>query len=179
MKIKKPDLAEVGRGAKFALAQTSLMALGATFELASELVPEMQEELKGWDDGRKVAIGVMPAGPYITIQNVGGRIKYLGLGLKDPDLSVLFKNLDSAVLVFATQIGSATAVAENRICVHGSNSHGMGATRAMAIVQTYLFPGIILKKTFKRAPVLDAGHLLIKAKIMAMLVPRLAKIAGR
>ncbi|MFA6035296.1 MAG: hypothetical protein WC889_20535 [Myxococcota bacterium] len=179
MKIKRPELAEAGRVAKYALAQTSLMALGATFELASELVPEMQEELKDWDEGRRVSIGVLPAGPYITIQNVGGRIKYLGLGQKAPDLSVLFKNLDSAVLIFAAQIGSATAVAENRICIHGSNSYAMAATRAMAIVQTYLFPGIILKKTFKRAPVLDAKHLLIKARIMGLLVPRLAKVAGR
>jgi hypothetical protein len=174
-----PGVAQAAFTAKGALAKTSLIALGATFELVSELVPEMKEEIADWEEGRKVTIGVLPKGPFITIQKVGNRIKYLGASQKEPDLCVYFKNLESAVLLFTAQIGAPQAVAENRVCVHGSNYKAMQATRAMAIVQTYLFPGILLDMTFKRPPKLDAKHIAIKAKVMGLLTPRLVAVAGR
>jgi len=170
---------KAGHNLKETTAKTSLLALGATFELCSELVPEMQEEIADWDDGRRISIGVLPNGPFITIQKSGNRIKFLGASMKDPDLCVLFKNLDSAMLIFTAQIGAPQAVAENRICVYGSNYNAMQTTRAMAIVQTYLFPGILLKMTFKRPPQLSLKQIAIKTKIMGMLVPRLAAIIGR
>ena len=35
----------------------------------------------------------MPSGPFITILKEGRAIHYLGRGLKDPELAILFKNL--------------------------------------------------------------------------------------
>lgn len=165
--------------AKAALCRTSLLALGMTFELASDLAPEMAVELAPWDEGRRVGIGVLPNGPYITIQKRGARLAYLGSGLADPHVAILFKNLDSAVLVFTGQIGAHHAVAENRVVVRGSNHHAMEATRAMAIVQTYLFPGLLLKKIFKRPPVLTRAQLMAKGRVYAALVPALLRGALR
>jgi len=165
--------------AKTALCRTSLLALGMTFELASDHVPEMATELEGWDEGRRVGIGVLPNGPYITIQKQGPRLAYLGSGLAEPHIAILFKNLDSAVLVFTARIGAHHAVAENRVVVRGPNHYGMEATRAMAIVQTYLFPGVLLKKTFKRPPRLTRAQLLAKGRVYAALVPALVRGAGR
>jgi hypothetical protein len=159
--------------AKRALAGVSLLALGVTFDLTSRYVPEMQDEISDWEDGRRVAIGVLPAGPTITIQKSGNRIQYLGLKKVDPDLSILFKNLDSAVMIFTAQLGAPWAVAENRVCVQGDNYKAMQVTRAMAIVQTYLFPGFLLNNIFKRPPVLSASQLATKAKIMGLLTPKL------
>jgi hypothetical protein len=165
--------------AKTALCRTSLLALGMTFELASDHAPELAAELLPWDDGRRVGIGVLPNGPHITIEKRGARLAYLGQGLADPHVSILFKNLDSAVLVFTAQIGAHHAVAENRVIVRGSNHHAMEATRAMAIVQTYLFPGILLKNTFKRPPRLTRAQLLAKGRVYAALVPALVRGARR
>ncbi len=164
----------LGYNAKYALCSVSLLALGATFELTSRYVKEMQDEIADWEDGRRVGIGVLPRGPYVTVEKKGNRFHYLGRGLKDPHLSLLFKNLESAVLIFTGQLGAAQAVAENRVCVHGDNYQAMQVTRAMAIVQTYLFPGIILNKTFKRPPKLKAAQLAVKAKIYALLTPIMA-----
>jgi len=164
---------------KTALCRTSLLALGMTFELTSDLVPEMATELAGWEEGRRVGIGVLPNGPHITIQKRGARLEYLGSGLADPHVSILFKNLDSGVLVFTGQIGAHHAVAENRVIVRGANHQAMEATRAMAIVQTYLFPGLILKKTFKRPPSLTRAQLLAKGRVYAALVPALVRGARR
>lgn len=165
------------RGTKSVTARISLLALGVTFELASKYVAEMQEEIADWEDGRNVGIGVLPKGPYITIRKEGDRIKYLGSGLIEPEISILFKNLDSSILIFTGQLGSPQAVAENRICVQGATYKAMQVTRAMAIVQTYLFPGIILKNTFKRPPKLNGEQLAIKAKIMGLLTPKLMMAA--
>jgi len=174
-----PDVSPGTRKLKETVAQTSLLALGVTFELASEHVPEMKEEISTWEEGRRVGIGVLPQGPFITIAKEGDLIRYLGRGLKDPDIAILFKNLDSAILLFTGQLGAAQAVAENRICVHGMNTMGMEVTRAMAIVQTYLFPGLILKNTFKRPPELSAWQIANKARIMGLLTPMLMFAAFR
>jgi hypothetical protein len=169
----------LGKSTKIFLSKTSLMALGVTFELASKYVDEMKAEIAGWEEGRKVGMGVLPNGPSITIQKSGNGIRYLGSGLQEPDVSILFKNLDSAVMIFTAQLGSHEAVAENRIRIHGDNALAMQATRAMAIVQTYLFPGILLKKTFKRPPKLTGKQIAIKAKIMGLLTPKLIAVLGK
>ena len=158
-------------------AVTSLLALGVTFELTSLYTEEMKTEISEWEDGRRVAIGVLPKGPSITIEKRDNRLYLLGQGIREAKLSILFKNLDSALLIFTGQLGAANAVAENRIIIHGDNSEAMQATRAMAIVQTYLFPGLILNKTFKRPPKLTGKQLAIKGKIMALLAPKLAAAA--
>jgi len=165
--------------AKTALCRTSLLALGVCFELTGKRVPEMQAELSTWPEGRRVGIGVLPHGPAITIEKRGSGIAFLGTGVAAADVEIWFKNLDSAVLIFTGQMGAHTAVAENRVIVRGSNHLAMEATRAMAVVQTYLFPGLILDKTFKRPPRLTRRQLVTKAGIYASLVPALAAAARR
>ncbi len=167
------NLSPLAKQAKILTSQVSLLALGATFELTSRYVDEMKKEIADWEEGRRVAIGVLPNGPTITILKKGDRIECLGLGSKDPVLSILFKNLDSAVMIFTGQLGAPWAVAENRVIIQGDNAQAMQVTRAMSIVQTYLFPGLILDKTFKRPPKLTPMQLATKAKIMALLTPGL------
>ena len=165
--------------AKRALCKGALLGLAAVFELTSRYVKEMQDEIGSWREGRRVTIGVLPSGPYITIEKAGDRLAYVGPNPGDASVSILFKNLDSAILVFTGQLGAPWAVAENRVCVHGSNAEALQVTRAMAIVQTYLFPGPILKKTFKRPPKLSLRQLANKALIMGLLTPVMARISGR
>lgn len=155
---------------KRAVCHTSLMALGVAFGPVSRFIPEMKQELAAWKEGIKITVGVLPDGPYITVQKRGNALEYLGARMDEPDVAILFKNLDSALMVFTGQAGSAQAVAENRICVYGSNHDGMAMTRAMAIAQTYLFPGFVVQKTFKRPPRLGPAQLVRKGRVMAALV---------
>ena len=168
-----------GVAGKRALCKGALLGLAAVFELASEHVPQMRNEIASWEEGRRVTIGVLPSGPHITIEKSGDRIRYRGPNPEDVSVSILFKNLDSAILLFTGLLGAPWAVAENRVCVHGSNTEAIQVTRAMAIVQTYLFPGPILKKTFKRPPELSVKQLANKARIIGLLTPRMIRLAGR
>jgi hypothetical protein len=154
---------------KRAVAHAALVGLGAMFELCSKQIPEMAEEVKDWRDGIRVALGVMPDGPAITVALKRGRFHFIAPRVSSADIAIYFKNLDAALMVFTGQIGSAQAVAERRLAVHGNNHEAMAVTRAMAIVQTYLFPALVTRQTFKRPPELNRTQLIRKAAIMGQL----------
>jgi hypothetical protein len=160
--------------AKRLVARTSLLALGVAFELAAKYDPEIQEELAEWPDGLVFAMGVLPNGPYISVQKLeGDRVRYLGLDMKSPAVSILFKNLDSALLSFTGQIGTHVAAAQHRFILRGNVAEGMKIARVMNMVQAYLFPALLLRKIFKRVPKLTPAQRWIKAKILVALVPGL------
>jgi len=157
---------------KAAIAKIALGAMAAAFELASKRVPELQKELKSWDNGRTFALGVLAKGPGITMRNENGVIKLIGEGVREgTDVVFYFKNIDSALMVFAGMMGAHTASIQHRTIVHGDIGMGMEALRAMNIVQAYLFPGFILKKTFKTPPKMNGAQMLTKIGIMASLAP--------
>ncbi len=156
---------------KYALLDISLSTLAAAFEEVAKRVPEFKAEIAGWNDGRRVAVGVLPRGPSITLEKRGDRINYLGKGLLSPDVSFLFKNLDSGVMVLTGLMSSHQAVAECRVLIDGDTSQAMELNRTLAIVETYLFPMIILKRIFKTPPKLSPGQLITKAKVYSALSP--------
>ncbi|MFA6450412.1 MAG: hypothetical protein WCX65_13135, partial [bacterium] len=100
-------------------------------------------------------------------------------GLKDSSLTFYFKNIDSALMVFVGMIGAHTATVQHRTIVHGDIGAAMEILRAMSVVQIYLFPGFVLKNTFRRPPKLSPGELLFKAWFMMRLGPGLLAAAGR
>ena len=151
------------------VVETSLQALAAAFEIVSQHAPEMKAELADWEEGRVLSLGVLPNGPAISLQKKGSEIHYLGKGYLNPKLKVLFKNLDSAILPFTGQIGSHIAFVQRRAILHGNVGEAMQISRAMAIVQSYLMPGLVFNKIFKRPPKLTPAQLFLKARVMATL----------
>jgi len=164
----KPKLS-LGYKVKESIVKTSLLALATAFEMVSKSSPELKAEIAGWKAGQTFSLGVLPDGPAVTMIKLGDEIKYLGKGIKASDCVILFKNLDSAILPFTGQMGSHMAFVEHRAILHGSVAEAMQASRAMVIVQSYLMPGLIFKKIFKRPPKMGVSQLLLKAKVMGML----------
>jgi hypothetical protein len=140
----------------------ALLALGGTFEKVSKHSAELKEEIKTWKKGIVISLGVLPNGPSISLKEQNGTIKYLGRGYKNPDVKIIFKNMDSAFLPFTAQMGSHMAFVQHRAMVHGSVLDGIKANRAMGIVQAYLLPGIVFKKVFKLPPKLTIKQKLFK-----------------
>ena len=148
---------------KKSVVGTALIAFGATFEIVSKKDDVIIEELKDWEEGLVLVLGVLPFGPAISMKKEDGRIKYLGKGYKEePSLKILFKNVDSAFLPFTGQMGNHTAFAQHRTLVHGSLVDVVKANRVMGLVQTYLLPNIVLKRIFKRPPKYTFKQLLLK-----------------
>jgi hypothetical protein len=160
---------------KYMTIDVAFMFLGPIFEVVSDKVPEMKKEIEDWEDGRKFAIGVLPKGPAITLEKKGSRIWYLGKGFHSPEISMLFKNLDAALPVFLGMKGSFQAFAENGVIVDGNLAHTMEVNRAVNIVNSYLFPGFVLKKILKRPPRMDLAQYITKARVYAGIVPAFIK----
>jgi hypothetical protein len=157
-----------------------LLALAVAFELASVLSRRVRQELSYWPDGLTFAMGVLPNGPTISIKKIpGNRVQYLGRGLHSPDVSILFKNLDCAMMVFLGLIGTPQAAAERRFVVHGNIADSTRVARTLAIVQAFLFPEFVVRATYRRPPKMGLGDLSIKMAICLALLPGLAIRAFR
>jgi hypothetical protein len=160
---------------KYELIDITLTVIGVAFGEVSKRAPDLKQEISSWNDGRRCALGVLPKGPYITLEKSGDHIHYLGKKRLDPHMTFLFKNLDSAMLVLTAQMSAHQALAESRILLDGQVSYGMELNRALAIVETYLFPQFILNKIFKRPPTLNVYQLAAKGFIYAAMGPALIK----
>lgn len=158
---------------KKSLVETLLVLFGVVFEKLSKCCREFQAELDDWEDGWVFAIGVLPNGPWISLKKEGGVMRYLGKGRQNPRLTILFKNLDCALFPLMGSMGADTAFIQRRAILHGNIAEAMQVSRAMAIVQAYTLPGFVLKKICKRPPKLTPRQLLLKARILAGLAPRL------
>lgn len=164
---------------KVMVASVSLLALGVVFEKLSRLSPEMKRELADWKEGRTFSLGILPDGPAVTMRYESGMIKYLGKGVKDPDLVIYFKSVDAALMVFVGMMGAHTASIQGRTIVHGDLGETMQMVRTMNLVVKYLMPGVLFGKLFKRAPRLTAGQLLLKTRVMVTLPVGLVANAGK
>lgn len=147
---------------KKTVVSIALLALGVTFVKVSKYSAELKQELKDWKKGIVISLGVLPKGPVISLKEENGAIRYLGRGYKNPDVRILFKNMDSAFIPFTAQMGSHTAFIQHRALLYGNVVDGIKANRAMGIVQAYLLPGIVFGKVFKLPPRLTARQKLFK-----------------
>ncbi len=147
---------------KKAVVGIALLALGGTFEKVSKHSAELKEEIKTWKKGIVISLGVLPKGPAISLKEENGTIRYLGRGYRDPDVKILFKNMDSAFIPFTARMGSHIAFVQHRALLHGNVVDGIKANRAMGIVQSYLLPGIVFGKVFKTPPKLSFRQKLLK-----------------
>lgn len=164
---------------KRSVVSTSLLALGAAFEMVSQSSPEMQAELADWDEGMSFSMGVLNDGPAITMKKEGGVLKFVGKGLRNPSISIFFKNIDSAVLALTGQIGAHTAFIQQRAILHGGIHQAMKANRVLDMVQAYLLPGFVLNKVAKKPLNLTGAQLMLKLKVMALLAIKMIAISGR
>jgi hypothetical protein len=156
------------------VVQTSLLLLGVAFELVSKYCQDMQDELKDWDAGRVLALGVLPDGPFIAVRKELDQLKYLGKGEHGAKVKIIFKNMDAAVIMLTGQVGAHTGFAEHRAIVHGSLNEAMQANRAMALVVKFLFPGILLKRITKRPPRMSLADYKTYFLVTAMIGPAMA-----
>lgn len=175
MKLFSPSqVFELEYEKKYKIAETVMVALGVAFEVVSKNVPEMQKEIGSWEDGRTFSLAVMQKGPSVSLKKENGAITYQGKGVQDDRLVLYFKNIDSALMVFTGVMGAHKAAVQRRTIVHGNIGHSVQAVRAMAIVQKYLLPEAMLRKSAKRAPQFTFNDRIKKAVVIAGLIPAMA-----
>lgn len=73
-------------------------------------------------------------------------------GSSQADMTIVFRNIDSAFLVLSGRIGIAQAYAQHRFTMRGSVSDCMSFVHCVEIIEAYLFPGFIARKILKAIP---------------------------
>lgn len=143
-----------------------LPIVGRALQSAAKRDPDIKMEVNAWEEGFSLMMNVMPLGPYITLKKRGGKLKYRGTALQTCDVSINFKNVESAFMVLTPQLGIPQAYAERRILASGDLGKVMSFARVMNTLLAHLYPKIISQRLLKRVPPMGLKKMLIRAQIM-------------
>ncbi len=173
--------------------------LGTALEIAAKKDPDIKKEVDSWEEGFTLMMHVLPFGPYMTLEKKGGQlcfrgikikdrgldikeriarqgaVKYHGAKLKDCDVIIHFKNIESAFMVSTPQMGVPQAYAERRVLVKGDLVKVMSFARALTVLLGHLYPGVIAAGLVKRLPPMGLKKQWIRLAIMAGLSVGLSK----
>ncbi|MBU2489870.1 MAG: hypothetical protein KKA60_10820 [Proteobacteria bacterium] len=161
------------------VVKAAFFALGRALEAAAILDRDVKSEVDGWKDPFSVMMYVMPKGPAMALEKKNGVLRYIGSDPIDADLTISFKNMESAFLVCSGQIGTPESYAEHRANLKGDTTGAMSLIRCMNQVQAYLFPYVMAKRVLKRVPAMTPRKWLNRMIIYTVGVPvGLARFKG-
>ena len=136
-------------------AYVSLMMdiIGRGLTSASQIDPEVHNETQGFPTGFVIRMTVFPNGPSFTAQSQqNGSLKLLKHFEQKPDLTVMFKHMSHAFLVFSFQEGTARAFAHDRIVADGDVSHAIRLVRCLNKMESLILPKLIAQRAVKQYP---------------------------
>jgi hypothetical protein len=145
--------------------------LGRGLQSGSKHDPDIKRELESIPEGLRIQMKVSPCGGSMTVQKHEGTLRYRVGGPHEADLTIKFKNTESAFMVLTAQIGTPRGFAEHRIGVEGMLPYAMIFTRCVNILMGHLFPWFINKRIMKRLPPMPLRKQWIRLKIYALGVP--------
>lgn len=127
--------------------------IGRGLTAASQVDPEIHAETKGFPTGFVVRMAVFPKGASFTTQSqADGSLKLLKGFEGKPDLTVTFKHMTHAFLVFSFQEGTARAFANDRMIADGDISHAIRLVRCLNKMEALILPKIVAQMAVKQYP---------------------------
>jgi hypothetical protein len=127
--------------------------LGKGLVSCSKIEKVIQKELEFYDDGFTIELKVFNTDTKVAIEKTGNNFKYLGSKYtKTPDLSIIFKSYEGALLLILGRIGVYEGYAQHRFIVKGDIIASMPFIRILYYVEAYLFPKSICKRVLKEIP---------------------------
>lgn len=168
--MSHPSIPPKSKTFKKFLIKILLFFVGRGMQSASKYDPDVKKEIEAYPDNLTITMNILPNGSSMTIQKQGSALQYIQ-NVQQPDLTISFKNIESAFMVLTAQIGTPQAYAEHRISVKGNVTYAVIFTRCMKILQGYLFIGIINKRIMKRLPPMPLKKQLIRIYIYTIGIP--------
>ena len=127
--------------------------LGKGLVSVSKIEQTVKDELRFYEDGFVLELIVFNTDTKVAVKKTGNEFKYLGSKYDiAPDLSVIFKSYEGALLLVLGQIGVYEGYAQHRFIVKGDFIKGMPLVRILYYVEAYLFPKFITKNILKEMP---------------------------
>jgi hypothetical protein len=120
---------------------------------ASQVDGELRDEITGFPAGFILQMIVLPNGSRFTIQVQADKsLKRLDDFTGKPDLSVKFKHLAHAFLVFSFQESTARAFANDRLIADGEVGYAIRLVRCLNKLEVLILPKLVAELAVKRYP---------------------------
>ena len=148
MKLSKETL---GYEAQKAYVTTMMKIVGGGLAAASRVDAEVQRNLSAFPAGYQICMTVFPSGPnfFLRMQE-NGIADVIDAPVGKPDLTIRFKHMTHAFLVFSFQEGTAQAFANDRMVADGNVSHSIRLVRCLNRMETLILPKLIAARAVKR-----------------------------
>ena len=125
---------------------------------SSKIESAVQDELLAFEDNFVIELKIFNTETKVAVQKLGNEFKYLGNKYNmAPDISVIFKSYEGALLLILGQIGVYEGYAQHRFIFKGDFIQGMSLVRILYYVEAYLFPQFITKNILKEMPKLSSN----------------------
>jgi len=119
-------------GLKKLVVNIGFKLLGKGLVSCSKIEQVVKEELKYYDDGFVVELKVFNTDTKVAVKKMGNEFIYLGSKHNTtPDLSIIFKSYEGALLLVLGQIGVYEGYAQHRFIVKGDFIKGMPFVRIL------------------------------------------------
>ncbi|MCB9480571.1 MAG: hypothetical protein H6680_01925 [Desulfobacteraceae bacterium] len=137
---------------KTIVCKVVMVILGRAFQVFSRHDHEIKNEIAAWPEGFTLELNVLPFGPRLLILKEDGKIRTVGEIDEKPELSVNFKNIESAFLILTPLMGVPRGFAEHRFIVIGDVAKAMAFTRCLNRILAYLYPDFLCRNLMRRIP---------------------------
>ena len=149
-----------------------LWVIGRALVATSRVDDTVRAELAPLPKGYQIQMQVLPRGSGFVVECAGDGTLVRAKQIKPrPDLSIGFKHVAHAFLVFAFQESTAQAFANDRMVADGDVSHAIRLVRCLNTMEALILPRWVAVRAVKRYPTLPAMEKTRKAaRIYALLV---------
>jgi len=137
------------------LAYVKLMMdiIGRGLVMASQVDDEIKKEIAKFPTNFILSMNVFPKGPaFIAQVTENHQLKLLSTTAKKPDLTITFKHLHHAFLVFSFQESTAQAFANDRMIADGDLSYAIRLVRCLNKMESLILPKLVAELAVKEYP---------------------------
>jgi len=137
------------------LAYVKLMmdVIGRGLVMASQVDDEIQQEVSKFPVGFCLSMKVFPHGPaFIAKVTAQRHLELVQAATQKPDLTITFKHLHHAFLVFSFQESTAQAFANDRMVADGDVSNAIRLVRCLNKMEALILPKLVAELAVKEYP---------------------------
>ena len=121
--------------------------------MASQVDSEIQQEIAQFPAGFRLSMNVFPHGPQFVLEvDAEHRLQLVKQLTEKPDLTITFKHLHHAFLVFSFQESTARSFANDRMIVDGDISYAIRLVRCLNKMEALILPKLIAELAVKQYP---------------------------
>ncbi len=127
--------------------------IGRGLAMASRVDPEIQQELSKFPDHFLLSMDVFPKGPRFIVQvNEQKQLILIKNPTRKPDLTITFKHMHHAFLVFSFQESTSQSFANDRIIADGDVSYAIRLVRCLNRMEAVILPKLVASMAVKEYP---------------------------